>query len=147
MDKDQAIIVGGGIGGLTAALMLGRSGLRVRVLERADEFAGPFRSGSGLPDGGGMHRLAASVPRLATPGGPARRWDGERDSAGLDHGDYWSDPGCIKRIARTFALPQERKPNQRTSSERLSEERNPPNRMSVSHSFLAAAGGAPVGPM
>jgi salicylate hydroxylase len=39
MDTDQAIIVGGGIGGLSAALMLSRSGLRVRLLERADEFA------------------------------------------------------------------------------------------------------------
>jgi 3-hydroxybenzoate 6-monooxygenase len=39
MDSDQVIIVGGGIGGLAAALMLGRAGLRVRVLERNDEFA------------------------------------------------------------------------------------------------------------
>jgi salicylate hydroxylase len=37
--SDQVIVVGGGIGGLAAALMLGRAGLRVRVLERNDEFA------------------------------------------------------------------------------------------------------------
>jgi 3-hydroxybenzoate 6-monooxygenase len=39
MDSDQVIIVGGGIGGLTAALMLSRAGLRVRLLERNDKFA------------------------------------------------------------------------------------------------------------
>jgi salicylate hydroxylase len=39
MDSDQVIIVGGGIGGLAAALMLSRAGLPVRVLERNDEFA------------------------------------------------------------------------------------------------------------
>ena len=33
-DKDQVIIVGGGIGGLAAALMLAHTGFRVRVLER-----------------------------------------------------------------------------------------------------------------
>jgi 2-polyprenyl-6-methoxyphenol hydroxylase-like FAD-dependent oxidoreductase len=39
MDSGQVIIVGGGIGGLAAGLMLGRAGLEVRVLERDDEFA------------------------------------------------------------------------------------------------------------
>jgi 3-hydroxybenzoate 6-monooxygenase len=54
MGKDQIVIVGGGIGGLTAALMLSRSGLRVRVLERADEFA---EVGAGL-------QLAPNATRL-----------------------------------------------------------------------------------
>ncbi|HEY3643539.1 MAG TPA: NAD(P)-binding protein, partial [Xanthobacteraceae bacterium] len=35
---DAILIVGGGLGGLAAALALGRSGWRVRVLEEAREF-------------------------------------------------------------------------------------------------------------
>jgi salicylate hydroxylase len=54
MGRDQIVIVGGGIGGLTAALMLSRSGLRVRVLERADEFA---EVGAGLQLGPNATRL------------------------------------------------------------------------------------------
>jgi 3-hydroxybenzoate 6-monooxygenase len=54
MDTDQTIIVGGGIGGLSAALMLGRAGLEVRVLEQADEFA---EVGAGL-------QLAPNATRL-----------------------------------------------------------------------------------
>ena len=54
MDKDQTILVGGGIGGLAAALMLSRSGLRTRVLERANEFA---EIGAGL-------QLAPNATRL-----------------------------------------------------------------------------------
>jgi 3-hydroxybenzoate 6-monooxygenase len=37
--SDEILVVGGGIGGLTAALALARGGHRVRVLERAAEFA------------------------------------------------------------------------------------------------------------
>src|SRR5512135_1427886 len=37
-DKDQVIIVGGGIAGLATALMLAHTGFQVRVLERAGEF-------------------------------------------------------------------------------------------------------------
>lgn len=54
MPTEQVIIVGGGIGGLNAALMLARRGVRVRVLERAPEFA---EVGAGL-------QLAPNVTRL-----------------------------------------------------------------------------------
>ncbi|MGA9081700.1 MAG: NAD(P)-binding protein, partial [Pseudolabrys sp.] len=37
-DSAPILIVGGGIGGLTAALSLGRSGWHVRVLEETPEF-------------------------------------------------------------------------------------------------------------
>lgn len=39
MDTPDVIVVGGGIGGLSAAYALSRKGLAVRVLERADQFA------------------------------------------------------------------------------------------------------------
>ncbi|MFH5824871.1 FAD-dependent oxidoreductase [Georgenia sp. AZ-5] len=52
--SDQVIIVGGGIGGLGAALMLARRGVRVRVLERAPEFG---EVGAGL-------QLAPNITRM-----------------------------------------------------------------------------------
>ncbi|MDQ2814187.1 MAG: FAD-dependent oxidoreductase [Actinomycetota bacterium] len=51
---DQVIVVGGGIGGLATAYTLARSGLQVRVLERAAEFA---EIGAGL-------QLAPNATRL-----------------------------------------------------------------------------------
>ncbi|MDX6344041.1 MAG: 3-hydroxybenzoate 6-monooxygenase, partial [Trebonia sp.] len=36
--QPDVIVVGGGIGGLSAAFALARKGLRVRVLERSAEF-------------------------------------------------------------------------------------------------------------
>lgn len=54
MPMDQVIIAGGGIGGLGAALMLSRTGLRVRVLERAPEFK---EVGAGL-------QLAPNITRM-----------------------------------------------------------------------------------
>ncbi len=41
----EIVVIGGGVGGLTAALALAHAGLRVQVLERASRFA---RSGPGL---------------------------------------------------------------------------------------------------
>lgn len=54
MTHDEVLIVGGGIGGLCAAHMLGEQGLRVRVLERAPEFT---EVGAGL-------QLAPNATRL-----------------------------------------------------------------------------------
>ena len=47
------LIVGGGIGGLTAALALARDGYQVRVLEKAAQFAelGPACSSPPTPPG------------------------------------------------------------------------------------------------
>lgn len=54
MNAHQVIIAGGGIGGLGAALMLGRRGVQVTVLERAPEFA---EVGAGI-------QLAPNVTRV-----------------------------------------------------------------------------------
>ncbi|TRW45378.1 FAD-dependent monooxygenase [Georgenia yuyongxinii] len=54
MSADQVIMVGGGIGGLGAALMLAREGVKVRVLERAPEFG---EVGAGL-------QLAPNITRM-----------------------------------------------------------------------------------
>ena len=54
MATDQVIMVGGGIGGLGAALMLARKGVKVRVLERAPEFG---EVGAGL-------QLAPNITRM-----------------------------------------------------------------------------------
>ncbi len=54
MSTEQVIIAGGGIGGLGAALMLSRRGVRVRVLERAPDFA---EVGAGL-------QLAPNITRM-----------------------------------------------------------------------------------
>ncbi|GAA1652286.1 FAD-dependent monooxygenase [Georgenia ruanii] len=54
MSTDQVIMAGGGIGGLGAALMLARRGVKVRVLERAPEFG---EVGAGL-------QLAPNITRM-----------------------------------------------------------------------------------
>ncbi|WP_127131186.1 FAD-dependent monooxygenase [Georgenia sp. SYP-B2076] len=54
MSADQVIMAGGGIGGLGAALMLARKGVKVRVLERAPEFG---EVGAGL-------QLAPNITRM-----------------------------------------------------------------------------------
>ena len=46
MDQRPVLIVGGGIGGLAAALALARKGYRSHVLEQASEFK---EIGAGIP--------------------------------------------------------------------------------------------------
>jgi 2-polyprenyl-6-methoxyphenol hydroxylase-like FAD-dependent oxidoreductase len=48
----EIVVIGGGVGGLTAALALGQGGHRVQVLERASRFA--------------QHRPARSWPNLTS---------------------------------------------------------------------------------
>jgi salicylate hydroxylase len=52
--RSQVVVVGGGIGGISAALMLGRAGIRVTVLESAPEFG---EVGAGL-------QLAPNITRM-----------------------------------------------------------------------------------
>jgi 3-hydroxybenzoate 6-monooxygenase len=52
--KRSVIIVGGGIGGLAAALALARKGIAVRVFEQASEFA---EIGAGLQLGPNVYRM------------------------------------------------------------------------------------------
>jgi pimeloyl-ACP methyl ester carboxylesterase len=41
-------------------------------------------------------------------GGPADRWDGEFQSCGLDHGDYWNDPENVGKLVPLFGRPKDR---------------------------------------
>jgi salicylate hydroxylase len=59
MSTDQVIMAGGGIGGLGAALMLARRGVKVRVLERSPEFG---EVGAGL-------QLAPNITRMLKDAG------------------------------------------------------------------------------
>src|SRR5262245_34885052 len=68
MSDGQVLIVGGGIGGLAAALALARKGIRTRVLEQAAEFK---EIGAGIQLGPNVFRmfhelgLTEAVSRLA----------------------------------------------------------------------------------
>ncbi|AKJ15484.1 3-hydroxybenzoate 6-hydroxylase [Streptomyces incarnatus] len=59
--RPDVLVVGGGIGGLSAALALGRQGLRVRVLERAKEFG---EVGAGLQIAPNCTRILAEYGLL-----------------------------------------------------------------------------------
>ncbi|HZX04638.1 FAD-dependent oxidoreductase [Kribbella sp.] len=79
---DEAIVVGGGIGGMAAAAALGRAGWRVRVLEAAPE---PREVGAGLAVTANGVRAAAVIGAAdgirengyGVRAAGTRRWDGE----------------------------------------------------------------------
>lgn len=56
----------------------------------------------------GINRVA-----VGRSGGPEHRWEGERDSCGLDHGDYWRDADNVSKLVPLFAPPATRKPRAR----------------------------------
>lgn len=74
MDRPDAIVVGAGPNGLAAAVTLAREGLRVQVLERAEEPGGAVRSSRDvtLPDV--LHDLGAAVFPLAAASPVLARW-------------------------------------------------------------------------
>ncbi|MGZ0148817.1 FAD-dependent monooxygenase [Kribbella sp. WER1] len=79
---DEAIVVGGGVGGMAAAAALGRAGWRVRVLESAPEFrevgAGLAVTANGLRAArviGAADGIRANGYVVRAAG--TRRWDGE----------------------------------------------------------------------
>ncbi|HEY3557016.1 MAG TPA: FAD-dependent monooxygenase [Kribbella sp.] len=89
---DEAIVVGGGIGGLAAAAALGRAGWRVRVLESAPELG---EVGAGLVVTINGHRSAqviGAAERIRRSGydvraAGTRRWDGKWLLRAPDGGD------------------------------------------------------------
>jgi 2-polyprenyl-6-methoxyphenol hydroxylase-like FAD-dependent oxidoreductase len=66
----DVIVVGGGIGGLTAAYALTRQGLRVRVLEQADSFG---EVGAGIQLAPNCTRILDAYGLLVRTGGPVRK--------------------------------------------------------------------------
>ena len=58
MAQQPVIVVGGGIGGLAAALALARKGIEVRVLEQAPEFR---EIGAGIQLGPNVFKMFARL--------------------------------------------------------------------------------------
>jgi len=69
----DVIVVGGGIGGLSAALNLTRQGLRVRVLERSEQFG---EVGAGMQIAPNCTRILDQLGVLEPRGSawPRRTW-------------------------------------------------------------------------
>ncbi|NEC03892.1 FAD-dependent monooxygenase, partial [Streptomyces sp. SID7909] len=90
MDKRRAVVIGSGIGGLTAALALHRSGWQVTVLERAGSLE-PVGAGIGLApnaqralDVVGLGDEIRSLAAWQGEGGmraPSGRWLARTDAA------------------------------------------------------------------
>ncbi|WFE99540.1 FAD-dependent oxidoreductase [Micromonospora sp. WMMD964] len=116
MDDSHAVVVGGGIGGLSAALALHRRGWRVTVLERAAELR---------EVGAGLSLMANAVRGLDALGlGPALRDGGHGEAPGGirdRHGRWLSrvDAGEMVRQLGTTALGVHRATLHRTLREAL----------------------------
>jgi len=74
MTERTAVVVGGGPNGLAAAALLAGEGVRVTLLEAADEVGGGTRSGAGIVDGllhdhcSAIHPMAVGSPLFAKLG-------------------------------------------------------------------------------
>ena len=74
-ERPDVIVVGGGIGGLSAAAALSRNGIRVRLYERASEFG---EVGAGLQIGPNCTRILDSYGSPGSSGRPAGAGTGTR---------------------------------------------------------------------
>ncbi|PFG37916.1 2-polyprenyl-6-methoxyphenol hydroxylase-like FAD-dependent oxidoreductase [Georgenia soli] len=77
----HAVVVGGGVGGLAAALALGRAGWRVTVLERAPAFA-EIGAGITLPANARRALHALGLADVVGSGAPPQEEGGVRDPSG-----------------------------------------------------------------
>ena len=74
-DGFDAVVAGSGPNGLVAAVTLAEAGLRVLLLEAADEFGGGLRSGPLTGLGGFTHDMCATVLPLARASAAFRKLD------------------------------------------------------------------------
>ncbi|MGH3442976.1 MAG: phytoene desaturase family protein, partial [Nitriliruptorales bacterium] len=82
---DDAVVVGAGPNGLTAAVALARAGLSVRLIEAADEIGGGTRSEE-LTLPGFVHDVCSAIHPLANASPYLRALPLE------DHGLRWVQP-------------------------------------------------------
>jgi phytoene dehydrogenase-like protein len=84
--RTDAVVVGAGPNGLTAALTLARQGFRVTVLEAADEIGGGTRSSDQLTVPGVLHDICSAVHPMGVASPALRDLPLER------HGLRWGHP-------------------------------------------------------